>query len=267
MKLNSAMSALVDQQAAFSAAILNPNLPVPEGLVGPDDCPSLKRFSVYRNNVVLGLVNALKDAYPAVQKIVGEEFFAAMARSFVAIAPPQTPMMFDYGASFPAFVESFPPATHLSYLADVARIERAWVESYHAADTAGLEVSTLRSVAPENFGALRFTLSPALRIVRSNFRSLSIWRMNCEQGEVTPIDYSACGEDALVMRPEAVVEVRLMPPGSAAFLQALDQGKTVNDALRAAGLETEGFDLSGLLAGMFESGGFVSWTLISGDGE
>ena len=50
---------LSDRQKEFGAAILNPQAALPSGLVGPDGEPSLRRFSVYRNNVVVGLVDAL----------------------------------------------------------------------------------------------------------------------------------------------------------------------------------------------------------------
>jgi len=58
---------LRDRQRNFAAALLDPNMPVPLGLVGPDRETSEKRFNVYRNNVVAGLVEALKAAFPAVE--------------------------------------------------------------------------------------------------------------------------------------------------------------------------------------------------------
>jgi hypothetical protein len=48
-----------------------------------------------------------------------------MARSYVALAPPSSPIMLDYGAGFPDFIGAFEPAKCLPYLQDVARIERA----------------------------------------------------------------------------------------------------------------------------------------------
>jgi hypothetical protein len=260
------MPALAEHQAAFSAAILDPNLPMPEGLVGPDGLPSLRRFSVYRNNVVVGLINALKAAYPATCKIVGNEFFSAMARSFVAVSPPKTPIMLDYGAGFADFIAGFAPAAELPYLADVARIERGWVEAYHAADVSAFDPASLSHLPPEQFGQIRFVLAPSLRVLRSAFPALTIWRMNRADGEVVPVDFSSGGEDTLILRPGVEVEVRAMSPGTAAFLLGLRSGACVEQALRAAGQETEGFDLSALLGAMFEQGGFVGWTLQDQEG-
>ncbi len=45
-----------------------------------------------------------------VEKIVGEEFFAAMARVFVMKRPPRSPLLANYGDDFPAFIAAFEPA-------------------------------------------------------------------------------------------------------------------------------------------------------------
>ncbi len=255
------MQGLAEQQKEFGAAILDPRLPVPAGLVGPDGEPSPKRFAVYRNNVVVGLIEALRDAYSAVEKIVGAEFFKAMAAAFVVAAPPRSPIMLDYGAGFPEFIVGFAPAASLPYLADVARIERAWMESYHAAEAVRLNPAELSSLAPDMFGEIIFTAHPSLRVVRSRHPALTIWQMNTESGALGTVDLDAAGEDVLILRPEAEVEVREMPKGGATFLLALASGRTVVEALRLAAREAEAFDLPGNLAGLFEAGAITNWRL------
>src|SRR3546814_5903028 len=84
-------------------------------------------------------------------RIVGDEIFRAMARVYVASAPPHSPIMLDYGASFPDFIERFEPATTLPYLADVARIERAWIEAYHAAERSEEHTSELQSLMRNSY--------------------------------------------------------------------------------------------------------------------
>src|SRR5205807_2161977 len=130
---------LAERQRTFSAALLDSDLPAPPGLLGPDGEPSPRRFSVYRNNVVVGLVEALKANYPAVCRIVGEDFFGAMARDYVVARPPTSPILLDYGGDFAAFIAGFEPTANLPYLADVARFERAWSEAYHACEACALD--------------------------------------------------------------------------------------------------------------------------------
>src|SRR5260221_11795223 len=120
------MQSLAERQRTFAAALLDPRLPTPDGLVGPDGRPSSRRFAVYRNNVMVGLTQTLKDAYPAVQRIVGADFFQVMARAFVAIEPPRPPMLVDYGREFPEFIGRFCPAAGLPHLSDISCLKRPW---------------------------------------------------------------------------------------------------------------------------------------------
>jgi hypothetical protein len=182
------MQSLAELQRSFAAALLDPALPTPAGLVGPDGNPSSRRFAVYRNNVIVGLTQTLKDAYPAVHRIVGSEFFLALARAYVVGDLPRSPMLFDYGAGFPDFIGKFEPASVLPYLADVARIERAWTEAYHAAEAPPIGLSAFVEIAPDRIPAITLVLHPSVRIVRSWFPALTIWQMNVDGGIPGPVD-------------------------------------------------------------------------------
>ncbi|WP_330994612.1 DNA-binding domain-containing protein [Pseudomonas aeruginosa] len=103
------MARLAERLEEFASALLDPERAVPEGLVGPDSEPSARRFAVYRNNVFVGLTDALRAGFPCVVKLVGDEYFAAMARVFAAAMPPGSPVLLHYGAEFPDFIASFPP--------------------------------------------------------------------------------------------------------------------------------------------------------------
>src|SRR5258708_16076849 len=121
-------------ETSFADALLNADRPVPYGITAHNAAVPTRRFAVYRNNVVVGLGKALKSRFPVVEKIVGEEFFAAMALVFVKEQPPRSPQLATYGDVFPAFIAAFEPARELPYLADVARLEAAPPPPYHAAD-------------------------------------------------------------------------------------------------------------------------------------
>jgi hypothetical protein len=251
---------LAERQHEFASALLDGARPSPPGLVGHDGIPSPRRFAVYRNNVAAGLIGTLKDNYPAVHRIVGDEFFRAMAALFATAHPPSSPIMLDYGAGLADFIEAFEPASSLPYLADVARIERAWIEAYHAPDAASLTAEAFRSVGQERLADIRLTLHPSLRLTQSNYPALSIWRMNVDGGTPGPIDLNS-GEDAMIIRPEAEVVVHQLPPGAAAFIKILDEGKTPATAAIAALEATPHADLEGFIRGLITSGAFTAFDL------
>lgn len=252
---------MAERFVEFGAAILNPSLPVPIGVVGPDGRPSARRFAVYRNNVVAGLIDTLSAAYPAVARLVGVEFFRAMARNYVAAHPPTSPIMLEYGAGFADFIEGFPPAKSVAYLADVARIERAWTESYNSAEAVSLSPMDVGAIPPERFGEVVLILHPSLRLVRSRYPAVTIWQMNTAGGVPTPVDI-AVGEDALIVRPAAEVEVRMLPSGGAAeFMAALNEGKRVSDAALEGLRVNPKFDLIGNFSDLLSLGLIINWRL------
>ena len=117
-------------QASFAEALLDPERRVPDGVTSHTHPAPAKRFAVYRNNVVVSLIDALATRFPAAQRIVGEEFFRAMAGVFARAHPPRSPLMMTYGEDLPAFIETFAPAAELPYLADVARLEAARTRAF-----------------------------------------------------------------------------------------------------------------------------------------
>ena len=217
------------EQREFGAALLDPDLPLPEGIVGPHGKKAQKRFAVYRNNVTVSLINALADIFPAVQRLVGEAFFRDMARIYITREPPQSAVMFEYGGGFAAFLESFEPLSRYPYLPDVARLEKAWLAAFHSADALPLQPDALASIPPEQLAATRFTPHPAARIIQSSFAAVSIFSASREERPLDGIN-PAIPEGGLVNRPLDTVEVRQLPPGAAEFFTALIKGTTLGEA-------------------------------------
>src|SRR6516162_2592409 len=155
---------LLDDGHARVAAILDDAL-------APAD-----RLSIYRNTSRTALINALRLNFPAVQRLVGEDFFAAAADTFITREPPQTAWLDLYGESFPEFLQSFEPVASLTYLPDMARLERAVGHALHAIDAEPLEYSQLLGIEPSVQGRVRFTPHPSVSLVFSRYPVDVIWR-------------------------------------------------------------------------------------------
>jgi hypothetical protein len=243
--------------AAFSPALLNPESETPTVVTGPNEKAVVKRYNVYRNNVTVSLIDALAAIFPATQRITGVEFFRAMARFHIRATPPTSPLLFEYGRDFPTFIERYEYARSMPWLADTARLERAWLDAYHAADIETLTSEALAAIPPEALTDAVFVPHPATRILRSDFAAVSIFAANRTGGPVGPID-AAVQEDALITRPGLDVVVRSLPDGGAIFLTHLVSGDTLGEAAAAAFEARPLFDLSGNIAGMIEAGVFTT---------
>jgi len=255
------LEAELSSYKAFASALLDPARATPAMATGPAGKAAQKRYNVHRNNVTVSLINALAAVYPAVQRITGVEFFRSMARFHVRATPPTSPLLFEYGRDFPEFIEQYEYASSMAWLADVARIERAWLDAYHAADAVPLSPTALAAVPQEKLADLVFIAHPATRIVRSRFSAVTIVASNRGSDPVGRID-SSTPEDALITRPDLDVMLRRLPPGGAIFIESLMSGRSLGEAA-ASGLQiSPSFDIAASIAGMIEAGAFTK--VISG---
>jgi hypothetical protein len=244
--------------AVLAPGLTDPEYKTPAGVIGPNGKSAVKRYNVYRNNVTVSLIDALAAVFPATQRITGVEFFRAMARFYVRAIPPRSPLLFEYGREFPEFIERYEYARPTPYLADTARIERAWLDAYHAADELALAAQNLALIPPKSIADVVFVAHSATRIVRSQFPALSIFVANRGEGPVECIE-TFIPEDTLVTRPDQQVIVRRLPPGGAEFLTQLLMGQSFGDAAARALETSPDFDLERNVAGMIEAGVFASF--------
>ncbi len=235
-------------QQSFVDALLDPEQPPPAGLTTWNGSDPAARFAVYRNNVVVSLIDALADTYPVTQKLVGEEFFRAMARLFVRAEPPRSRMLAFYGESFPAFIEHFPHAASVPYLADVARLEMLWVRAYHAADSVKLPANAIASALADADGLpdLRVGFQLSVGLVQSQYAVVSLWAAHQGIADISTID-PYVPENALVFRPHLDVEVIHLNAGAGDLVAHLLQGVSLDAATEQARPTHADFDLADIL--------------------
>jgi hypothetical protein len=245
-------------QERFATAIRTANAPPPADVTAVTGDVPRRRFDVYRDNVMAGLSKALASRFPASVEIVGEAFFLAMARAYVAAEPPRSAVLLEYGDTLPAFVEGFEPAATLPYLPDVLRLEVLRAHAYHAADAEAAGPAALAMLDPTTLDSLRVRFHPATGLLRSRHPVVTIWSMNAGIEPLAAID-DWRGEDALVTRPMLDVRVHRLAPGRWAFLSALRDGATLGGALEAALTDTSEFDAGTALAGLVNTGAITAF--------
>ncbi len=253
------MPKLTDLQADFADKLLKPEAPPPSGVYGPSATPPVKRYNVYRNNVVASLIQVLEARYPAVLRLVGEEFFRGLARLYLEAEPPRSAVIAEFGGGLSQFVKGFEPAKELSYLADVARLEWLQHVAYHAADALPLGPGDLASVAAATVPKLKFTLHPSVGVLASAYPIVSIWETNKRDETVKAIRLDQGGEVALVVRPALEVETRKAPQGTDAFLAALATGQSLAEAAATALAANDHFNVQMALATVIEAGAIIAY--------
>ena len=130
-----------------------------------DGIAGAARLNVYRNTFIGNLTTALRLVYPAIYRLVGAPFFESAARLFIEEQPPQNAWLDEYGAGFAEFLAGFAPASSLSYLPGVARLEWAVNTALHATETAPLDLSGLAGIAAADHGNIVFVPHPSVGLV------------------------------------------------------------------------------------------------------
>ena len=253
------MTGLRDLQSEFATALRDPGRGLPVDVISHNARHPTRRFNVYRNNVFASLTDLLQAYFPVVARLVGEEFFRAMAHDFIVRDPPRSPILSRFGARFPPFIQKFPAAQDLPYLADVARLEWLQQRAYHAQDRVPINPRKLASVPAEQLPDIAFKLHPSVGLLVSRFPVISIWQTNTMDSEVRPISLDKGGEAALVVRPQLDVQVVPLPIGADTFVALVMMDRTVSEAATASRLENREFNLQQSLALLIGSGAIADF--------
>ncbi|HEV2613614.1 MAG TPA: DNA-binding domain-containing protein [Gammaproteobacteria bacterium] len=133
---------------------------------------------IYHNNFLVSHTKALREIYPAVYRLIGQECFENTAAVYIPQHLSESYKLQDYGKLFPDFLQKFLPLQSLPYLSDVARLEWAIHEIFYEKDD----------------------MLSATRFINSVYPVLSIWELCREEESEKTLDLSKGGENILLRR-------------------------------------------------------------------
>ena len=226
----------MNNQSAFFVALMNADLPPPNGLI--ENSPSgavgyvslHQRFNVYRNNVFHNLIEALKAAFPLTEKTLGAAGFEILAHDFIKTHLPSQPVLYTYGRQLPAFLEQYSPLEHLGYLPDLARLEISISMVCDAPDHQPYPVQKLAELTEMKISKLCLELAPCVRIQASPWPIHMLWAFLNDKGNAPDMK----PQEVMVFRHEYAPIVRLLPPGGFAFLESLKAGASLDESMQVA---------------------------------
>lgn len=254
-------------QNAFALALLSSNGVVagaPEHMAALAVQPG---FSVYRNTVMKGCVDALQANYPAVARLTGDAWFRAAAAAYARNNLPDDPALLRYGASFADFLARFEPAKALPWLTHVARLDRLWTEAHIADNDALLEPAAIARLTPAKLAAAVLYPHAAARWAWfTDAPIFSIWSRNravdVTEDSIWEPEWNA--EGALLTRAHGAVAWLSLSAGAHAFLEQCAHGGTLAQAADAAIASEAGADLQHIMATLLRAGAFSRMSITRG---
>ena len=244
-------------QSTFAAALLDASAPIPTGLSDAHARAAGRRFNVYRNNVVVSLTEALHTAFPATASLLGKANMDGLAGQFARQHPPASPLLMFYGDGFPDFLAQVPQLEKMGYLPDLARLELAMRQSYHAADATPIDPQILAGLAPDDLLDTRAGLAPAVRIVPSLWPIHDVWRVATQADAPKP---RAIAQDILITRPEFDPIPTVLPKGGAIWIQAIQTQMSIGQAVDHTTRQVSDFDLGATLTLLLQGNAITSLT-------
>ena len=205
------------------------------------------RLAIYRGNMVANLGSALQAAYPVCLQLVGDEFFAALAREYWRQYPSTDGDLGEYGESFADFVAQFEHTQSLPYLPDVARLEWAAHLAYRAADHQPYDLQKLATLPPDQLGTCRATMQAGLHLLAPTYPAYEIWQAHHAEEVEFNIDWEAEPARIIVYRLGLTVRIEALPRPSYSFLHSWQQ-QPLEIALNEALKVDPHFDLGTTLA-------------------
>jgi hypothetical protein len=233
------MSALHELQRAFAAAmVLEHEAAVREHIVEEDFSPA-ERLRIYRNTFRSTLTEALRMTYPAVDRVVGRDFFDAAAEQFIQASPPSSAYLNEYGGGFGDFLAQFEPARGLAYLSDLARFEWALNAAANAVDMPALHAEALAVIDTEHHDKLQFEPHSSVRFLALDYAADEIADavLSGDDAAMAEVDVSQRAAWLVVHRGPNGVEAQPLDSEACAFLSRLCDGEPLGRLLEHAPAE------------------------------
>jgi hypothetical protein len=178
---------LADAQALFHAfATRSPAVAgrdPAEAFVGTPALPAAERLAIYADMYLWRQVDALREDFPKLAAILGDEGFYRLAQGYVREHPSDHPSLSRLGRRLADDLLDCPPGRE--DLADLARLEWARAEAFEAEDVDLAGIDALRAVSPEELPQVRIAFAPAVRLIRLDHDAPALWRA-VEDGTALP---------------------------------------------------------------------------------
>lgn len=225
---------LAELQEAFANAVLFREEEAVSAMIAPGAIATKDRLSIYRVNVTQNTADALKDTFPAAGALVGEDFFAQMARAFVREHPPRAACLLWYGGEFADFIAAYAPVAGVPYLAEVARLEWAHHQARFAEEDVALDTEWLARQEEATLEAMRLQCRAGVSLLECEYPARDIYAYALNP-DVTPMpDIRKAPERLAVWRDGGEVKMMLLSAEEYIMLQEFSRGATIAAASQHA---------------------------------
>ena len=168
------------------------------------------------------LHDSICEDFPKVIAIVGQEKFSEIIKEYLRVYPPSSFSLRFAGERMVGFLNSHSLTLQYPFLAELARLEYAFIESFDAADANLLTSETLQQTPPQLWGELFFQLIPAAQLKSFHWQVDRLWENEtCCADELTGLLKKT---DLMLWRQDYEVKYRRLDSVEAELLPLVARG-------------------------------------------
>ncbi len=190
-----------------------------DGLVVGDDIADAKtRLGIYADAYRLRLAEVLRNDYPVLHRVLGDDAFEALAFGYIAAHPSDTPSVRWFGRHLAQHLRIVHPAQ--PQLAELAAFEWAQGEVFDAPDAPELMLEAMAQIPPDAWGGMRVLLHPSVRRL-SLSSNVAAQLAAHNRDEKLPQHQAMPRADWLLWRQDQMIHWRALGVEEAAALDAV----------------------------------------------
>jgi hypothetical protein len=175
------MPALRHLQESFLGYLLGEATSVVEEIESTTDTSAQQRLDIYASGYRLRLKEAIMTDYERLHFYLGDESFELLMDRYIdKHHSPHTSLRY-YSEHIEELLASQKPFSGVPELVEIARIERAFNDSFDAANCDTVEIEELAQLQPEDWPELRFQFHSALIVLPCEHNSFPIWKALSEE--------------------------------------------------------------------------------------
>jgi len=203
---------------------------------GSERLSPIEQLDVYREQFWLRHVKCLEEDFPVIAALLGAEAFEKLVADYLVAHPPKHFQLRHLGASLADFLARGDDPL----LADLARVEWAYVDAFDAADAPPLDANAVAAIPEDAWPGARLVLHPSLQRLRLAHPAHEMRAAWWADKERRPIERALPAEACVVVyRLKFLLYAESMEPLAFDMLDRLARGETLGAAAEALGGDVE----------------------------
>jgi hypothetical protein len=205
---------------------------------GNDRLTPAGQLDIYREQFFLRHLDALRDDFGAIRYAIGDDTFDKLGEAYLQAFPPRSFTLRDLGSDLARFVSETAPWASDPLVAELARIEWAFVEAFDAPDVPALDLAAVASIAEDAWSSAQIVLAPTVRRLALD-HPVHDFRLAVRRGESpSRPEPSPCW--VIVFRGPELLQCLDVERDAFALLEELARGAPLGDACeRVSGASEE----------------------------